>query len=100
MTKTITFNDFTKKAYDLNEKLKIYKFSGYTAEQWENKVYVDSVRRVEISKIYRELNYYTINDLITYETSDVDEEEFYEFIEFYEKIKRDVENYLYEEDLL
>lgn len=93
---TISFEDFIEKTNALEDLLNSYEFGGYSEEQWEQKPLVDSLRKTEIHKLLRELRSYIADDAIDYTTSDVSEDEYYDFEEKLSEIFRRAENYIYE----
>lgn len=93
---TISFGDFIEKTRVLKFLLDSYEFGGYSEEQWEQKPLVDSLRKTNVHKLLRELRSYIADDAIDYTTSDISEEDYYDFEEKLSEIFRRAENYIYE----
>lgn len=95
-TSTISFEAFIEKTNALEDLLNSYEFGGYSEEQWKQKPLVDSIRKTEIHKLLRELRAYIADDDIDYTSSDMSEDEYYNFEERLSEIFRRAENYIYE----
>lgn len=90
----LKFSEFVGKVNHLNDTLNNFKFCGYSEEEWENKEIVDSLRRIKIIDLMREVK--IDDDKIDYTDCDMAEDEYYDFVEFFDEVIRKCENFVSE----
>lgn len=88
----LKFSEFAGKVNHLNDTLNFFKFCGYSEEEWENKEIVDDLRRIKIIDLMREVK--IDDDKIDYDDCDMCEDEYYEFVEFFDEVMRKCENFV------
>lgn len=88
----LKFSEFASKVNHLNDTLNLFKFCGYSEEEWENKEIVDDLRRIKIIDLMREVK--IDDDKIDYDDCDMCEDEYYEFVEFFDEVMRKCENFV------
>ena len=88
----LKFSEFAGKVNHLNDTLNKFRFCGYSEEEWENKEIVDDLRRLRIIDLMREVK--IDDDNIDYDDCDMCEDEYYEFVEFFDEVIRKCENFV------
>lgn len=88
----LKFSEFVSKVNDLNDTVNLFKICGYTEEEWENKEIVDSLRRIKVTNLMREVK--IDDDEIDYNDCGMAEDEYHDFVEFFDEVIRKADNFI------